>query len=78
MEVDEGGVKMKIKTTEIYKLVGEKFRGNMAAFCRELDIRYTTAWRALTGASKGCVKFIPALAQYCKANGLDIADYIEF
>ena len=67
---------MKINIIKVYKLIEANFKGNTAAFSRELNVSYTTVWRALNSHSTGSAKFLPALSSYCKTHELLITEYL--
>ena len=68
---------MSIDANAIYRLIGERFRGNLTAFARAIGVDRVVAWRALNGKSGGTRKFIPAFYTYCKKESINPDDYFE-
>lgn len=68
---------MVLDSNLVYGLIGEKYRGNLNAFAKAIDVDRVVVWRALNGRTSGARKFIPAFVRYCKRNGLNFMDYVS-
>lgn len=67
---------MRFNKQAIYALIAEKFGGNISAFCKTLQLNYTTVWRVLNSHSDGSVRFLPKFISYCSEHDLELMDYL--
>lgn len=67
---------MKLNQVEFKKLIVKEFNNNYNECARALNVDTSTVWRAANGKSKGGIKLIGSLINYCSKKELDYNKYI--
>jgi len=73
---NKGLSKVNIKRDGFLKLLEKDFQGNCAKCARALNVNTSTVCRVINGNSKGGIKLLTKLMQYCKSNDISYEDII--
>ena len=69
---------MEAKRSKVVELMNDYCNGNYNRFGRELGVDPSHLYRFLTEGVGGGKKIVGAVIKFCKKNGLNYEDYIDF